>query len=193
MSSRLPERLRRLCSTCTKAPISAITRRDQCACESFHYLCIPCGSTTSSSDAAYFNLWKWRAGYSRHFGLGTGIGEGNEGVKCIRGEQCLGAQDVILESDCASPSLFEEKDKPLGNGSDEELVAGYLHQEVEGIGGVVKKKSVQRIRVGKTVREYEDERQKERWLSREADRELRSWCEWCNRVVPGKRDADASS
>ena len=186
---RLPDRLRRLCSICTKAPILEISRRGSCACESFHYLCIPCAGSSSSSDAAYFNLWKWRAGYSRHFGLGTGIGEGNEGVKCTRGEFCLGFQDVIMESDCASPALFEEKDnKVLGDVNDEDLVAGYLHQEIEGIGGVVKKKTVRRIRVGKTVIEYDDERQQERWLAREVERERRGWCGWCNRVVLGLKD-----
>ena len=68
--------------------------------------------------------------------------------------------------------------------------AGYLRQEIEGIGGVVKKKVKKRVRVGKTVREYEDEREKADYLEREAKGDKRSWCGWCSRVIPGKLDSE---
>ena len=66
--------------------------------------------------------------------------------------------------------------------------AGYIRQEIEGIGGVVKKKFKKRVRVGKTVREYEDEREKAEYMGREIRGENRSWCGWCGRVVLGSKD-----
>ena len=68
--------------------------------------------------------------------------------------------------------------------------AGYLRQEVEGIGGVVKKKVKRRVKVGRAVREFEDEREHAEYLEREGRGEERSWCAWCWRVVRGKRDRD---
>lgn len=68
--------------------------------------------------------------------------------------------------------------------------AGYHRQEIEGIGGVVKKKVKKRVRVGKTVREYEDEREKAEYLEREVKGDSRSWCGWCLRVIPGKMDTE---
>lgn len=61
---------------------------------------------------------------------------------------------------------------------------GYLSQEIEGIGGVVKKKVKKRVRVGATVQEFEDERESGRYLEREEKGLLRCWCGWCDRVVP---------
>ena len=73
----------------------------------------------------------------------------------------------------------------------EEEKAGYWRQEVEGIGGVVKKKAKKMVRVGRTVREYEDERESANYLGREIKGENRSWCGWCGRVIMGTRDLDA--
>ena len=61
---------------------------------------------------------------------------------------------------------------------------------MEGIGGVVKKKVKKKVRVGKTVREYEDEREKAEYLERETKGENRSWCGWCSRVISGNTDGD---
>jgi len=61
-------------------------------------------------------------------------------------------------------------------------------QEMEGIGGVVKKKVKRRLLVGDVVQEYEDEREGGRYLEREQDGVERSWCSWCDRVVLGKKD-----
>ncbi len=66
----------------------------------------------------------------------------------------------------------------------------YLMQEIEGIGGVVKKKVKRRVRVGAVVKEYEDERDAGNYLRREQQGLVRSWCAWCERVIPGKKDVE---
>jgi len=67
---------------------------------------------------------------------------------------------------------------------------GYLRQEVEGLGGVMKKKVKKRVKVGATVWEYDDERESGKYLEREASGEQRSWCGWCSRVVLGREDRE---
>ncbi|TKA74457.1 hypothetical protein B0A49_08763, partial [Cryomyces minteri] len=69
----------------------------------------------------------------------------------------------------------------------------YLAQEMEGIGGVVKKKVRKRVRVGATVKEWEDERERGGYLGREQKGLVRSWCSWCERVVLGKKDVERGS
>lgn len=66
--------------------------------------------------------------------------------------------------------------------------AGYWNLEVEGLGGVVKKKVRKRERVGGTVRESEEECRGGEVLRREKDGGERAWCAWCHRVVPGRED-----
>ncbi|KAM0745273.1 hypothetical protein ACQRIT_000657 [Beauveria bassiana] len=68
------------------------------------------------------------------------------------------------------------------------LGPGYERHEIEGIGGIVKRKLVRMVRVGKCVPEWEEERTSARVLGREARGEARSWCGWCWRVVPGRDD-----
>ena len=55
-----------------------------------------------SDDTTYHRVWEWRTRYGTALGgnLGTGIGEGSQGVKCGRGEFCLAAQEIELEVDC---------------------------------------------------------------------------------------------
>ena len=65
---------------------------------------------------------------------------------------------------------------------------GYLRREIEGVGGVVKKKVKKKVRYGATVWEFDDERESGKYLGREASGALRSWCGWCNRVVIGEHD-----
>jgi len=67
---------------------------------------------------------------------------------------------------------------------------GYLRQEIEGVGGVVKKKVKKKVRTGATVCEFDDERESGKYLEREASGLQRSWCGWCNRVVMGERDRE---
>ncbi|OAR00495.1 hypothetical protein LLEC1_00807 [Akanthomyces lecanii] len=68
------------------------------------------------------------------------------------------------------------------------LGPGYARHEIEGIGGIVKRKLVRMVRVGKCVPEWEEERSAGRVLGREIRHEARSWCGWCWRVVPGRDD-----
>ena len=84
----------------------------------------------------------------------------------------------------------EMTDQTFHNGNIEGEKAGYLRQEIEGIGGVVRRKVKRRVRVGKTVKEYEDERGKAAYLEKEIRGASRSWCGWCNRVVPGLKDLE---
>lgn len=70
-----------------------------------------------------------------------------------------------------------------------QLRSGYQRHEIEGIGGVVKRKLVRMVRVGACVPEWKDERGVgKRALSREMEGDTRSWCGWCWRVVPGQHD-----
>jgi hypothetical protein len=68
------------------------------------------------------------------------------------------------------------------------LKPGYDRHEVEGIGGVVKKMRVRMVRVGACVPEWEDERVRGDVLARELQGRRRSWCGWCQRVIPSKKD-----
>lgn len=68
---------------------------------------------------------------------------------------------------------------------------GYLRQEIEGIGGVLKQKVKKWVRVGDSVEEFDGERETGRYLEMEMSGEIRSWCPWCWRVVPSKGEAEA--
>jgi hypothetical protein len=209
----LANRHRRLCSHCLAVPLSfhntnsplppehALTpksftdpafARTPCSCRDAVWLCQPCGQSKQSADTTYKRVWTWRTRYSTYLGgLGTGIGEGNEGVKCGRGEHCLAAKDIEVEIDCSADEMacLSQVDFHSSESSDEDK-PGYLRQEIEGIGGVVKKKVKKRVRVGATVREHEDERERAGYLEREVKGLDRSWCGWCSRVIPGAKDLE---
>lgn len=109
----------------------------------------------------------------------------------------MAAQEVEVEVDChedgGSPSRDSDSDSDHIRPDSEGKIAraGYWQQEIEGIGGVVKKKLKTRMKVGATVREWEDERDcKDEVLGREIRGEERSWCGWCGRVVWGKLDRE---
>ncbi|KAK1141441.1 hypothetical protein N8T08_009113 [Aspergillus melleus] len=137
-------------------------------------------------------------------GLGTGIGEGCQGVKCGRGEDCLAAQEIEMEVECEadessgsphghSPSLENEPWESHNHSNDrwesrEEEEPGYFRQEIIGIGGVVKQKAKKRVTVGSCVVEHEDERETGQYLVREEEGRDRSWCGWCWRVIPSKSE-----
>ncbi|KAI9735871.1 MAG: hypothetical protein M1834_001336 [Cirrosporium novae-zelandiae] len=227
----LPSRHRRLCRTCALSPLTTLTlpqnintnppaftapafARHPCTCPTHFYLCIPCGATLTSSDTDYRRVWSWRTRYTASLGgLGTGVGEGVEGVKCGRGEHCLGARTVEVESDSGLPPeeyCYNSNSSSSNNSTPQPTLplpspspspspssthtpspahtpnprAGYLRQEILGIGGVVKKIVKRRVRVGATVREWEDERgDGQKWLERERNGRERSWCGWCERVI----------
>ena len=139
--------------------------------------------------------WTWRARYSTYLGgIGTGIGEGEAGVICGRGTSCLAARFIEHEIDCDELAELQMGMERI----EMEGVAGgrtwsgtsYLTQELEGIGGVMKKKVKKRVKVGMTVKEYEDERESGLFLNREKEGKNRSWCYWCSRVVLGKGDVE---
>lgn len=164
------------------------------------------------TDTTYKRVWTWRSRYSTYLGgLGTGIGEGNEGVKCGRDINCLAVREVEVEVDCEGEDLAAyvedttavrqaEKivdddasvsaDGKMDGRTDDSKETGYLRQEIEGIGGVVRKKLKTRVKVGAVVEELEDERENTDFMAREIRGEERSWCGWCDRVIPGPNDAD---
>jgi hypothetical protein len=217
---RNSSRLRRLCNACIKAPLSNITGahlmaegctpafthsafiREPCCCPEFFFICKPCARSIATNDTDYRRIWTWRSRYSTYLGgLGTGIGEGYEGVKCGRGTQCLTAHNIEVELDCeASYEIIQPREsdsRPLsrqsGSDSSDGDKAGYFRQEVEGVGGGLWGKVKKRIKVGQTVEEYDDERETGDYLKREASGTCRSWCSWCNRVVLGQNDAKVNS
>lgn len=133
------------------------------------------------------------------------MGEGDQGQKCGRGDGCLatrGGATCWVEIDCSDPRPASSSSQGLISGdgfdgieeSDPTLEAmpkskpGYLQQEMEGIGGVVKKKVKKKVHVGATVWEFDDERESGKYLEREASGVQRSWCGWCSRVVLGEQD-----
>jgi hypothetical protein len=52
----------------------------------------------------------------------------------------------------------------------------------------MKKKLVRMVKVGACVPEWDDERVKGEIMGREVRGERRSWCGWCWRVIPSKKD-----
>lgn len=74
-----------------------------------------------------------------------------------------------------------------------QLGPGYERHEIVGIGGVVKRKLVRVVRVGACVPEWEDERSRSGLLRRERTGQIRSFCGWCCRVIPGKSDQEEQS
>lgn len=161
-----------------------------CHCPDEVWLCQPCGHTLRRADTDYKRGWIWRAKYSTYLGvLGTGIGEGNEGVPCGRGRACLAAKIVEQEIDCDAETLqqLEEEAETAGRSWEG---GGFEVQEIEGVGGVVKRKVKKLVLLGKRVQEHEDERSGQvKYLSREEQGEVRSWCSWCDRVIPAKTGA----
>lgn len=70
------------------------------------------------------------------------------------------------------------------------LGPGYARHEVEGIGGVIKKTMVKMVKIGACVPEYREERQNSLLMQREIQGRVRSWCGWCWRVIPSRKDLD---
>ncbi|KZM24073.1 uncharacterized protein EKO05_0010264 [Ascochyta rabiei] len=167
--------------------------RTPCNCDNVVWLCAPCGKDLKSADTNYVRGWSWRTRYSHYLGgVGTGAGEGEQGVECGRGAECLGARIVEHEA-CEAETLaaLAARDRRHNTPDSPERWRGtsYLVQEMEGIGGVLKVKHKKHTRVGECVKMYEDEREKSiQWLPKENAGKLRSWCSWCQRVVPGEKD-----
>jgi len=224
----LSHRHRRICKACSRVPLSSLVgsapaahthgtpssppttlstetlQREVCNCPTEGvWLCQPCGRSLRSADTEYESIWKWRTRYLPSLGgLGVGIGEGNRGVPCGRGGECVAAREVEQEIDCdaedareidtnsraASPSSSLGSTHVGTPGSSGQMGPGYARHEIEGIGGVVKKKLVRMVKVGACVPEWGDEKEMGKFLVREQEGRARSWCGWCWRVVPGVKD-----
>ncbi|PTB68517.1 hypothetical protein BBK36DRAFT_48798 [Trichoderma citrinoviride] len=206
LSTALRERHRRLCVTCAKAPIAALAspaldpslplsseavQRAICQCDTEGvWLCQPCGHSIRNADHDYKGIWRWRTKY----GGFTGIGDGDRGVICGREEACLAAREREQETDCDAEdargntlSIIDEMRHQRTPSP--QLGPGYERHEIEGIGGIVKRKLVRMVRVGACVPEWEDEKgSNNKILAREVNGAARSWCGWCWRVIPGEKD-----
>ncbi|KAK8182673.1 hypothetical protein BC567DRAFT_158063 [Phyllosticta citribraziliensis] len=206
----LPGRLRRLCKTCIKAPLAEVlspsitapppscnllTYRSRSSpggpCPDTVWLCQTCGHALRSADQTYQLGWTWRTKYSHLGGLGTGIGEGHEGVVCGLGEACRATASSSAAAAAAATSAHNGLDG-VGTPHDEWSGNSFFAQEIEGIGGRRVMKVKKMVRIGAAVKEYEDERESNNtYLGREKKGDNRAWCAWCNRLVPSRRDARA--
>ena len=164
--------------------------RSPCVCEGGVWICQPCGQSLRALNTTYMMGWVWRNRYSTSGGLGAGLGEGNEGVECGRGSDCLAAKEVFKEIECDADELAAlevEMTKAEIEGR-QWKGSSYTTQEIVGIGGNMKKKVRKKVLVGAAVKEYEDERESKRFLGREQKGQNRSWCSWCERVVASEKD-----
>ena len=130
-------------------------------------------------------------------GTAEGVGEGDDAITATTSVTAPSAPTPN------TPLLNSHDQTPISSGFDTSIDSssrpstprldhgpGYLRQEVEGLGGVMKKKVKKRVKVGATVWEYDDERESGKYLEREASGEQRSWCAWCSRVVLGREDRE---
>ncbi|KAF2133714.1 hypothetical protein P153DRAFT_271934, partial [Dothidotthia symphoricarpi CBS 119687] len=187
LSSSPNSRLSYFNSDKSRAFTTPAFERTPCNCDSVVWLCAPCGKDLRNADTMYVRGWSWRTIYRHcHGGVGTGVGEGNEGVECGRGNACLGAR--IVEHETCEQDILDAIDiKP--ESPERWRGSSYLAQEIEGIGGVLKVKHKKQVRVGQCVKLYEDEKEKSiQYLKREVSGQLRSWCSWCERVVLDEKD-----
>lgn len=169
-----------------------------CNCSSDRlWLCRCCGGFILSADDEYRNIWKWRRRYlSSHGGIGIGIGEGDRGVPCGRGGECANAREVEQEIDCDAEDAREidhhsksgSPNRNLHSTNNSQMGPGYTRHEIEGIGGVMKKKLVKIVKVGACVPELKYEEDARSIIDWEQDKISRSWCAWCSRFIPGIDD-----
>lgn len=155
------------------------------------WICGPCGQALRRSDERYIFVWTWRERYSAYVGgMSTGIGEGLEGEQCGKQTTCLAAQEVEFEIECNPRDRAQDfcAQARTGGKGRSWTEPGYGQQEVEGLGGVMKRKFKQTHQMGGLVEEYEDERVNGSWLKREQEGLNRSWCSWCGRVVASTAD-----
>lgn len=119
-------------------------------------------------------------------------------MPCGRASACLSARTFEKEldvSDAEMAMLLSASEQVEQDGSGRSWRGGsWVVQECEGVGGGMRMKTKKRERVGGAVREFEDERDGgKKALERETKGERRSWCAWCQRVVPGQKDLVLSS
>ncbi|OAL63151.1 hypothetical protein A7C99_5540 [Trichophyton rubrum] len=157
-----------------------------------------------AEDVTYQRVWSWRTRYNEFLGGGghwVGYGDCGQGVQCGLEQRCLAAEYIEVEVDCEVGDRVSEfsrsdssNDSSLehlrhsssfshSDGRDDEE-PGYLRQEIEGIGGVVKQKVKKRVRVGASVEERDDDRENATYLKQETSGAVRSRCGWCSGIVP---------
>ncbi|KAK8190272.1 hypothetical protein IWZ00DRAFT_515834 [Phyllosticta capitalensis] len=96
--------------------------RTPCSCPDTVWLCQTCGHALRSADQTYQLGWTWRTKYSHLGGLGTGIGEGHEGVVCGLGEACRGGRDVEHEA-CGTPDEIAGMERRVDGGANDAATA----------------------------------------------------------------------
>ncbi|KAI9780671.1 MAG: hypothetical protein M1839_006612 [Geoglossum umbratile] len=205
----LPRRHRRLCRNCLSVPLLQHARvpptppppltfttpaflRTPCTCPAAAWLCQPCGKPLLSEDLKHHDGWAWRERYSTCLGM-MGIGEGVEGVRCGRGAGCTAAEITLVESVCDLPAVSVWKGWVVADVLGEQ---GYLVREIEGVAGLqknlMKKELIGAVVMGDSPGEAAPGpgglHERKEYLGREVRGEQRSWCGWCQRVIPGKND-----
>ncbi|SPO06645.1 uncharacterized protein DNG_09337 [Cephalotrichum gorgonifer] len=202
----LKERYRRLCVTCAHSPLkdhinplldpdtpisSSVIQQGVCHCEtSGVWLCQPCGRSMRNQDQTYLRVWRWRSRYVLE-----------RSIPCGREADCLNAVEKEVEMDSAgerTPSVAGASSSlqhpaPLPPPSLSEADGslhrpGYNIHEYEGSNGRVTNKTVVRVKVGRSVPEWHDERDVAQVLSREVEGKVRAWCGWCWRAIPGREE-----
>lgn len=138
-------------------------------------------------------IWHWRTRY-----IDVGVTDVERGIPCGREADCLGAVEKEVEMDsagektpspaaaAASSSSTPSPMPPLADPDGGEPRSGYSVHEYEDASGRVTNKTVVRIRVGRSVPEWHDEKVERRILGREVDGRVRRWCGWCWRVIPAE-------
>lgn len=126
--------------------------------------------------------------------MDVGVTDVERGIPCGREADCLGAVEKEVEMDSAgektpSPAFAAVTSSwpppPVPPLSDPDR-SGYSVHEYEDASGRVSNKTVVKVRVGRSVPEWHDEKAKKRILGREVDGRVRSWCGWCWRVIPAE-------
>jgi hypothetical protein len=95
-----------------------------------------------------------------------------------------------VECDASELAALEEETARAEIQGHRWVGCSYSTQEIVGIGGRVKKKVRKQVPVGAIVKEYEDERVTEKFLTREHVGINRSWCSWCTRIIASNDDKD---
>lgn len=169
--------------------------REPCSCETEVWLCRPCAHALYSDDISYRRDWSWQTRPNTFVGdgLATEIEE-CQGVKCGRQGTCLAAEGSEVEVDCDVDDWDPDQsncylDQHHRGECRDDVEPGYLRQEIDGIGGVVKHKVKKTVMVGASVDQSDREREKGVDLEPERSGAVRSWCAWCSRIMPSKTEA----
>lgn len=97
--------------------------------------------------------------------------------------------NLSLHSNSSTPGLLDPGSTSANTRTPSPALGpGYARHEVEGIGNKIKSVKITMVRVGGGVPEWEDEKVSGQSLRREANGQARSWCGWCSRVIPSKKD-----